>query len=164
MVAHRKRRLPAQVNPPHLHHFGALTRGFLEPHWRAWHAAWGSQPPNCPSQWTCVRSSVFVCRTLNQIGCEAAFQSGRPYGGGHLYGYFHDDEWQTHAWVLAGNWILDLTADQFGGPAVLIAAADDARYRCGVDDRTRLEPSARAMRAVDFLWTSWQRRVEDGTR
>jgi hypothetical protein len=79
-----------------------------------------------------------------------------------LYGYFQDDEWQTHAWVLAGNWILDLTADQFGGPDVLIAAADDARYRCGVDDRTRLEPSARAMRAVDFLWTSWQRRVEDG--
>ena len=39
---------------------GHAARCFVEPHWGAWHAAWGPPMPQCASQWTCVRTALFV--------------------------------------------------------------------------------------------------------
>jgi hypothetical protein len=55
---------------------------------------------------------------------------------------------------VAGAWILDVTADQFGAPPVIVAAADDPRYGVGDDTAPARTRTARRP-AVDRLWPQW---------
>ena len=54
------------------------ARTFLLPHWSRWHHLWGPPPPAMASQWTCVRSSMFLVRALHRCGIEARLRSGQP--------------------------------------------------------------------------------------
>lgn len=133
---------------------GLLVRTFLEPHWSAWHEAWGPPQPTCLSQWTCVRSALFARLALRDLGLPAHFESGQPSAHGG-YGFCRDGMWESHAWVVSAGSILDVTSDQFGGPDVFVGSADKGKYRPGDDSRSRLDGSAKAFAAVEVLWASW---------
>src|SRR5947209_6460067 len=117
------------------------VRAFLEQHWTLWHDAWGPPLPDPLSRWTCIRSAAFLAVVLKDNGLPARTASGRSTSEGFPdqgYGFRTPDGWQDHAWVLCADHILDVTADQFGEPRVLITGKRDARYRSGIDALTTL--------------------------
>ena len=66
-----------------------------------------------------------------QIGCPEESKNGTPHG---LYG-FQDrlGNWHDHSWVLIGDQIVDITADQFGELPVITSDVLDKRYRPSPD-------------------------------
>lgn len=125
------------------------ARTFLEPVWRQWHAADGGIVPAILSQGVCGRSSLFLREVLRSEGFSADWKSGAGDCG-----YLHGEAWRGHAWVVTGNRIVDITADQFGQPPVAMTTADDRRYRAGAD---RADPEAvlRRGEAVAAIWSDW---------
>lgn len=125
------------------------ARSFLEPVWLDWHTTRGGDIPAPLSRTTCGRSSLFLKRVL-QAECPA------PEGGPQTYFGFHaGSNWQSHAWVETGNWILDLTADQFGDEPVIVTARPDPRYQKGVCDSAFPEFVRAHRREVEKLWSRW---------
>jgi hypothetical protein len=57
-------------------------RRFMEPVWLRWHEASartdGEAIADIPSQFTCGRTSLFVCRVLQRKGYDAAWLNGVP--------------------------------------------------------------------------------------
>jgi hypothetical protein len=135
---------------------GHAARRFALPHWAAWHTAWGPPMPQCASQWTCVRTALFVTYILSDLEIPAAFQSGQTSDPASPHGFRTEDGWESHAWVAASGAILDITADQFGEPEILIVSAADTRYRAGSDPRTRLTPSPKVIAAARSLHRAWR--------
>ncbi len=122
---------------------------FLLPHWRCWHQAWGPPDPVTPSQWTCLRSGMLLAIACERDGIPATLRSGRPRRApmGHAdarHGLMTVDGWVGHAWVEAENFVIDVTADQFGHAPVVVTPAEDRAYR-SAEERTcqlsRLRPA-----------------------
>lgn len=134
------------------------VRAFLEPHWAEWHRRAGSLPLVCDSQGTCGRSSLFLRDVLRSAGAEAEMVAGSPVDGDHG---FYNGVWHGHAWVRAGGWIVDVTADQFGCEPIIVTGIDDARYGAG---RDTAEPEFVAMRQrmVRQLQAAWDARAKGG--
>ena len=133
-----------------IYQIAAAGRAFLEPHWRRWHADWGSPEPVLPSQWTCVRSSAFLSAILTDAGMPAHVESGVPdpnTADTDATGFWKGDMWCSHAWVRCGGFIADITSDQFGGPAIIVTASPDGRYRPGTNQKSTLilSPAGTAM-------------------
>lgn len=137
------------------------VRAFLEPVWPEWHAAAGRIPEPL-SRCTCGRSSLFLARVLEEgFGLAALWTNGTPRlapGGPELgpFGFRAGGRWESHAWVVvSATTIVDVTADQFGAPAVIVAPLSDPRYGAGGD--TAL-PEYRAKRhaAAEALWPRWR--------
>ncbi len=108
----------------------------------------------------CVRSSLFLARVLNRCGLDAAFQSGRPvdqapHGLTTDFGVLTASGWVSHAWVKAGDFLIDITADQFGHAPVILTSIGDPAYRGGDRAECRLIPTASGIAAVDDIWTLW---------
>jgi len=85
--------------------------------------------------------------------------SGTPYAGGSgapdtACGFYSGARWEGHAWVISGEIIVDITADQFGGDPVVITSVSDARYVGSID---LADPDAIKARreAVAALWPDW---------
>lgn len=132
------------------------ARRFLEPHWADWHATWGPPPPTCLSEWTCVRSSIFLQRVLHCSGLEADLVSGVPdQTGSEPVGFHGGRRWHSHAWVRTRELIVDITADQFGAEEVLITSWRDIRYVEGLTIVNTLRPTERHAAAVDAIWPAW---------
>jgi hypothetical protein len=149
-----------EANARSLQALAGEVRAFLEPHWQAWHAEWGPPPPTTPSQWTCSRSSAFLRFALDRAGIAARVQSGRPSTEtGARFGFRRGEGWYDHAWVLAGEWIVDITGDQFGEADIIVTKAPDARYQPGRDADTILPLSGRAEQAVERLQQLWLERI-----
>lgn len=125
------------------------VRAFLEPVWLEWHNAQGDDAPAPLSRSTCGRSSLFLKRVL-RAGFPPA-DAPRAWFGFHAGG-----DWRSHAWVEAGDWIIDLTADQFGDEPVIVAPLHDPRYQKGVCDSAYPEFVRAHRRTVERLWTRWQ--------
>ncbi len=141
------------------------ARMFLLPHWSRWHQLWGPPLPTAASQWTCVRSSVFLMRAFHRCGIEARLQSGQPPMkapgiAGEDCGLFTADGWMGHAWVEANGCVIDITADQFGDAPVIVAPASDPKYRPARDEAYRLTPTGNGMAAIDEIWPSWCNHVD----
>lgn len=151
---------------PHtLHAIATDIRTFLLPHWRLWHRAWGPPAPSTPSQWTCVRSSLFVVRAVERHGVPAAFCSGQPRDGearadARPAGLSTGDGWVSHAWVETAGWIIDITADQFGHAPVIVTSVDDPTYRRADDEAYRLMPTRAGLAAVEKIWPCWCRHAD----
>ena len=128
------------------------VRRFLEPRWDEWHRKEGSPVLATPSQGTCGRSSLFLCRVLLLNGYKAEFAAGDPTEG--RKGFHAPGGWKGHAWVQSSRLILDVTADQFGMPPVVITPAEDPRYGRGTDTA---EPQfiSKRQRAVQDLIAEW---------
>ncbi|OCP22158.1 MULTISPECIES: hypothetical protein [unclassified Ensifer] len=136
------------------------ARQFMEPIWLEWHSAWKGDAPTTPSQWTCGRTSLFLSRALTADGFEASWASGTPRlspSGAALgdFGFLSDTGWQSHAWVECGDLIVDITADQFGAPPILITDRHDRRYGNGARDTALPEFIRARERAVDEIWPRW---------
>ncbi|WP_083100534.1 hypothetical protein [Pseudophaeobacter leonis] len=115
---------------------------------------------------TCQTSALFLVQFLAQRGVVAKIAQGDAPGKPE--GYFDGWRWHGHAWVVlqdaavdagqgtgqstaldtALGWILDLTADQFGGPKTAIAPYNQLhhqlhQYRAGHSDIATIAAKAR---------------------
>lgn len=134
------------------------ARRFLEPYWLEWHSAWGSPALSRPSQWTCVRSSLFLCAVLRQADHPAHLASGVPSRQPGLerdFGYLSQRGWTSHAWVQVDRFLVDLTHDQFGGQGVIVVPTNDLRFEPGCDADTTLPVTTAGRQAVDLALRSW---------
>jgi hypothetical protein len=107
-----------------------------------------------PSLNTCQTSSQVLAHILRAAGVSArTAQGNRP---GHPEGFWHQRNWHGHAWVHVGNWIVDITADQFGLSPVLIVPETDPRFKEGLDSADPTSKTAREVRAQIALreWAS----------
>lgn len=86
---------------------------------------------------SCMYAAYLLASMLNQFkGCDHALvRGGDGEGDG---GYFSADQvGHGHYWVEAtvgpDTYVIDITADQFGGPAIMIATLAESRqrYRAG---------------------------------
>ncbi|CAM5776792.1 hypothetical protein LMIY3S_05711 [Labrys miyagiensis] len=138
---------------------GAVRR-FLEPAWLEWHRAWGEMP-SVSSRWTSTRSSAFLQKVLQEdFGLAATWRSGTPRllpdGPDDCpYGFQTTQGWESHAWVEAGGWIIDVTLDQYGAEPVVVTPATDMRYSAGTGSSALPEFSAGRSQALAALWPKW---------
>lgn len=136
-----------------------MARRFLVPQWRKWHAEWGPPAPASLSQWTCVRSSAFLCAVLTDAEIPARLQSGVPHparAGRDGLGFRTGDAWHSHAWAGCDGLIVDITNDQFGGAEIIVTADWDKRYRAGTDEKTMLTLSPRGALVLERLLVEWR--------
>ncbi|WP_308220078.1 hypothetical protein [Nisaea acidiphila] len=139
-----------------LEEIAAEVRRFLETVWPDWHRLRGRSLPDPLSLGTCQTSSLFLAAVLHAHGHGAHIEQGNDPEAEE--GYLHDGAWHGHAWVECGGWILDISADQFGRPPVLLAPVDDPAYRRGAD--TAFESAKRQRRElVDAAMDKWRRRA-----
>ncbi|OUL66244.1 hypothetical protein HK16_11550 [Acetobacter senegalensis] len=136
------------------------ARSFLEPVWIEWHTARGGKLPAVPSQSTCGRSSLFVVKALRHVGITATWKTGVPRhfeGGPELgpIGFHANGRWQSHAWVEACGYIIDITADQFGAAPVIVVPTGDRRYAEGTEDTALPAFVANRTNAVEAIWPRW---------
>ncbi|KAA8388650.1 hypothetical protein FOH24_12435 [Acetobacter tropicalis] len=144
----------------HLIKIATAARSFLEPVWVEWHKARGGPVPPIHSQYTCGRSSLFIVRALRHEGIAGTWRSGVPRhseNGPDLgpLGFHGKDRWEGHAWVEAGGYILDITADQFGASPVIVVPVGDERYSPGDLDTALPVHIANRIKAVDAIWPLW---------
>jgi hypothetical protein len=91
---------------------------------------------------SCLYASVLLSQALSQFGgCTA-----QVCGGGleDETGYFDGHDWQPHFWVEAKDysgkeWLVDITADQFGAAPVVVLSLAQARttYRTVSAEKVR---------------------------
>jgi hypothetical protein len=92
-------------------------------------------------------------------GHAAEWVSGTPYAGRSgvpdaACGFYSGAQWEGHAWVVSGDIIIDITADQFGCDPIVITTISDTRYVRSVDLADRAAMKARN-EAVAALWPEW---------
>jgi hypothetical protein len=131
------------------------VRRFLEGVWPEWHRLRGRPLPDPLSLGTCQTSSLFLATALRKHGFEARVEQGNDPARDE--GYFHDGVWHGHAWVSCGDWIVDVSADQFGRPPVSFAPLDDPGYGRGTDTAYESAKRQRAALVASAL-ESWTRR------
>lgn len=114
--------------------FAGSLRSFIEPFWRAWKAE--SERPQGPfetdSAGMCGFTSCFVAMALNKaLGGGWTMAGGRPRAAFPEGGVRCASGRQNgHFWAESeSGLIVDLTADQFGLPTVVVTTASDPRYR-----------------------------------
>jgi hypothetical protein len=148
-AAHLTPGVPAGACERRLFLTALQVRAFLEPVWLEWHTAGGNDVPSPLSRSTCGRSSLFLMRVLQSsfppAWCLRAW-----------FGFHAGSDWQSHAWVEASDWIIDLTADQFGDEPVIVVTRPDPRYQKGVCDSAYPEFVRAHRYTVERLWLRWQ--------
>ncbi|KQM21217.1 hypothetical protein ASE73_05990 [Sphingomonas sp. Leaf24] len=141
-----------------LFRLASVARRFVAPVWPAWHADWGVPSPL--SRYTCVRSGLFVVRLLAEQGIVGVLRSGVPLAderepASASFGFRAAGEWESHAWVEAGGFVIDITADQFGDAPVIVLPVHDRRYAAGEGPTALPAPGPRSVKAVDIVWQAW---------
>lgn len=145
---------------PELFRLASTVRAFLEPVWVRWRHARGEPVPTIPSSKTCGRSSLFLRNALRLEGYPAEWANGIPRfteDSAELgpFGFFNGRRWESHAWVVSGNVILDITADQFGAHPVIVTSTSDTRYQTGSGDTAAPDAIRARHEAVEALWHEW---------
>jgi hypothetical protein len=114
-------------------------RSLVETRWPEWSAVARPNHHEPPPSGTCAETAVLLREVLSRrvpeiawhvTGGETDFCDPTSRGGMVRAGHYNP---MAHSWVLgiaAGGAavIVDVTADQFGHPKVIVAAADDRRY------------------------------------
>lgn len=150
--------LPGVDSAARLWQIADAARTFLEPHWKKWHESWGPPAPSTASQWTCMRTAAFLAFALEHAGFAAKVATGRPRPKLDEMGcgFWANDGWQSHAWVVCGDHIVDITADQFGHPEIIIELTSGGRYRPGHDPESTLSLTENGALAVQELMKVWK--------
>lgn len=130
-------------------------RAFMPDIWRAWHAEDGHEPPSPLSAGTCGRTSLLLQKILLAKGRSALWRTGR---GVQAHGFFDGRRWRSHSWVECEGFVLDITADQFGAPPVIVTAAGDRRYRADEVDPAFPERRERRERAATAALALWRQK------
>jgi len=138
----------------------SATRAFLKPAWVRWQKARGDPIAEVLSSNTCGRSSLFLRNVLRAEGFAAEWVNGIPRLSEEEpdigpFGFFTGHRWESHAWVVSGDLILDITADQFGAPPVIVTSVSDERYRMGYGDTASPNAVDARRLAVEALWPEW---------
>lgn len=107
-----------------LQHQLAMARSALEGYWAAW-AIERKLPDAATGATMCRFTSAFLVLIL---GNEWWVTGGEPYGAGERAGFFDGSNWHAHYWITDGELIVDLTANQFGAPSIVVTTAEDLRY------------------------------------
>ena len=63
--------------------------------------------------------------------------------------------WFGHAWVVVGDAVIDITADQFGEVDIVHTSEADPAYRHGDRAECQLLPTKRGLDAIDEIWPFW---------
>ena len=101
-----------------------------------------------------------LMRAFDRCGIRATLQSGQaPQASQNLpgndCGVFTANGWEGHAWVEANGFVIDITADQFGHPPIIVTPASDPTYRPALDATHRLTPTKSGIAAIDLIWPLW---------
>lgn len=81
-------------------------------------------------------------------------RSGRSLDGEN-YGLLTAGGWESHAWVEADGFVIDVTADQFGHAPIVVLHSPDPAYRPARDEPHRLAVTPAGHAAVEEIWPSW---------
>lgn len=131
----------------------------MEPVWDDWQAADPSHRGATPSAGTCGRTSLFVRDVLRRQGHDAHWSNGIPRRSETSpigdFGFLVHGRWEAHAWVTCQGWIIDITADQFGAPPVIVARTTDPRYAANDLDTADPESIARREATAARLMAAW---------
>jgi hypothetical protein len=131
------------------------ARSFLEPVWKDWNSK-STETLSVASSNTCGRSSLFLRNVLfDDFELPALWKNGTPQESCNTCGFLTDKGWKAHAWVNMDAWIIDITADQFGGFPVIITSHIDNRYREGNEDTALPEHRVKRIAAVNQIWPLW---------
>jgi hypothetical protein len=101
-----------------------VMRTALEGYWAAWAEERG-RPEAATGATMCRFTAAFLVLVL---GWPWRVAGGDEYADDDQGGYFDGKEWHAHYWVTDGHRILDLTANQFGGPPIVLTSVGDPRY------------------------------------
>jgi len=155
-ILQRRDRGMTQLNE--IQRIASAARLFIEPVWHRWHQS-GGRTVHPPSRHICGRTSLFLRDVLRHEGHPAEWMSGTPYAGKSgapdaACGFYSGAQWEGHAWVVSGNIIVDITADQFGWDPIVITSISDTRYVGSVD---LADPAAIKARheTIAALWPEW---------
>lgn len=139
-----------------LYHTANAARYFLEENiWPRWQEQTSRQfnipLPQILSAGTCGRSSTFLVKVFAGCGVDARIEHGWFRAAGLTDGA---SVAPRHAWVMAGGWIIDITADQFGGSPVVVTEVGNSRYENGLDTADE-DAVTRRRKVADQLWDRW---------
>ncbi|KQN74521.1 hypothetical protein ASE91_01895 [Sphingomonas sp. Leaf62] len=117
----------------------------------------GGPLPSPPSRYTRVRSSLLVVRLLAEQGIVGVLRSGIPPAderkpASASFGFRAVGGWESHAWVEACGFIVEIIADQFGDAPVIVVPAHDRRYAAGEGPTALPAPGPKPVEAVDIVW------------
>lgn len=140
-------------------------RRFMEPVWDDWLAAEPWRRGATPSAGACGRTSLFVRDVLRRRGYDAQWSNGVPRRAETPpigdFGFLAHGRWESHAWVTCQGWIVDITADQFGAPPVIVTPATDPRYAANNLDTADPDAILRRKTAAASLLAAWLRAFPD---
>lgn len=117
------------------YNFAVEIRDFLKPLWKEKHKILRLNQPISEDQKMCQFTSLFLKMVIESLGEEAYFRGGGTRFPDVKDGGFRDSEgvWHTHFWVEVDNeFIIDITANQFGAPEVIVTSLDDDRYKSNI--------------------------------
>lgn len=129
------------------------VRRFLEGEWPHWQAQKNYPIPGILSSGTCQTSSLFLRNVLFDRGIASQVEQGNVPDRDE--GFFDGNKWHGHAWVLVGDMIVDITADQFGLKPVQLIPCSDAAYRAGDVDTASLSAKRNRKSLVENAWKRW---------
>ena len=138
-------------------------RRFLEPHWLETHKSWGEETPDPFSRWMCRYSSIFLALVFHErLGSGWTIVGGRPQlqlnatPQGAVGIFATNGTWNDHCWLEGNGLVVDITADQFGYPPVIVTVVDDIRYEANLCERD-IESDLRKLRHRPTSWlTAWR--------
>jgi hypothetical protein len=103
---------------------------------------------------------LFLTRVLGELGYDAEWITSIPrrdeedaYIG--PFGFFSAGRWESHSWAECERFILDVTADQFGAPLVIVTSSCDPRYGKCTEDPATEKAKAQRHSDVETVWHSW---------
>lgn len=143
-------------------------RSFLEPIWVKAHEGWADEPvPTPPSKYMCRYSCLFLKQVLNDAGYgEWQVYLGRPPSQelhGTAQGQFGyqsaDGKWYDHAWLIKGDTLIDITADQYGDMPVIVCNFVPEKYHANMSEADVSADFAKLKKRVDSWVAEWQKQA-----
>lgn len=141
------------------------VRAFLEPHWIKAHESWADEPaPYPPSKFMCRYSCLFLKQVLQENGYgEWEIFLGRPDREKNgtaegVYGFKSTEgAWHDHAWLVKGDILIDITADQFSDMPVKVIAACTVSYKANLTEIEAHEELEELKKRVRLWIKAWAR-------
>jgi len=113
----------------------------------------------------CRSTSIFLAEVFRQqLGSVWQLVGGRPSQHhdatpeGAVGIFATNGTWNDHCWLEGNGLVVDITADQFGYPTVIITAASDVRYQANVSEQD-MEEQLLKLRHRPMAWlAAWNNR------
>ncbi len=90
---------------------------------------------------SCLYACILLKQTLTRFAQVPVVIRG---GGDGVSGYFDGSAWRGHYWLEVtsrhrGAWVVDITADQFGGPGVVVLPLPASLERYRPEDQAEVD-------------------------